>query len=515
MDKKTKIALKRGRKDPVFFAESLLKNADNEPLRLDPWQKAYLRDNATFRALRWGRRTGKSTVIAVESIHECIYKKDRNIIIISADSNKVDDIARELNGLIHRSPSVSSSVGVDNRHSKEFHNRSRIKILTGGSKSGSAGTSAVGGSATSLYLDEIQDIDEENVKIILPTVVGQLSPPRMTIAGTPRTRGDYSDSLFMDNFRIIIEGRRMKETNPDGAYSYHFCKTCDVDEDGNITNIRNPRITHESLRLLQRSMKIFFNREFALEFIDSVTAVYPEELRNSCGILSKPSQFMSNDLAICGLDYGKQKNNSVLCIATFNQLQNRWEAGYFKTWELGTQYKQIAHYVNTILPIKFKNIRFMLFDQTGVGNAACENLELSVKPRKQGILFSQPSKVTLAENCVEYLEKQRLVYYKHPTLDNEMKAYSRDLSSNDKIIYVKGESDDFVDALNLCALAIHMYEQNTSKYGPKLKMADINSYNQVLTSLGMRSMDRKEKVLHTSPLINNHTDNLRNARLYR
>ena len=514
--------LKRSKADKVYFAEKLLLNANFEPLKLEYQQKAYLRDKSIFRSLRWGRRSGKSTTMCIDALHESIFNKGQDIHMITADGEKTTELARELDGLIHRSKYVSSSVKVDNTKSKTFFNNSRIKIITGGSKSGSAGTSAVGGSANALYLDEIQDIEEQNVRIIIPVVFGQLTPPKFTIAGTPRARGDFSDKLFMDNHQKITDGRSIKKTDPQGSFSFHEYRTCDVDKDDNIINIRSPRISAESLRLAQRTMTpLFFRREFCLHFVDSLTAVYPEELRNECGILGKPDTFSDDRISVAGLDYGKTRNNSVMGIASYNAQQDRWELYYFKSWPLGLKYQKVNHTINNILPIKFKNLRFMLFDKTGPGNAASESLEKTKRPYKQGFTFTQPSKITLAETAVELLESQRLVYYPHPILNKEMIDYTRDLNDQDKVIYKKGESDDFVDALNLVAVAISMYENGTSKYGPALKKMQINQNGVVSRSLGLRAADTRGRnqglngILNGHQAINNYNNNLRQARMSR
>jgi hypothetical protein len=525
MEPVLKKKLKKAKKDPVYFARKFLKNTDFKPLKVEPQQAAFLRDPSTFRSLKWSRRSGKSAAIAIESLHKCIFYKGKNIFIISADSSKVEEFGIELDGMIHRSDFIPSSVLVDNRQSKVFANRSRIKMLTGGSKSGSQGTSAVGGSATDLYLDEIQDIDEDNVRIILPTVIGQLTPPKLVISGTPRTREDFTDELFKDHYQITIDGQKTKKTkNIHGAYSYHEFRICEVTEEDKIINVKSPRVTPESLRLLQRSMgPLFFRREFCLEYVDNLTSVYPEELRDACGILGKPATFRSENLSMAGLDYGRQRANSVLCIAEYNNQQKRWEAKWFKTWPLGTKYQTVNHWVNTVLPSNFPGMKFMLFDETGVGKAAGESLELTKKPYKQGYIFTQPSKTSMVENAVALMETQKYTYYRHPILHKEMKAYSRDLSPQDRIIYKKGESDDFVDALNLTALAIHMYENNASKYGPLLKSMNYNNFivprNLGTNALGGRNInnitDQNIEVIMNNPYISSHPTNLRQARMNR
>ena len=72
-------------------------------------------------------------------------------------------------------------------------------------------------------------------------------------------------------------------------------------------------------------------------------------------------------------------------------------------------------------------------------------------------------KVNLVENTINNLESRYVSYYPHKKLDKEMQEYIRENKDNDRIIYKKGESDDFVDSFNLCNLAITKYIED----GPK------------------------------------------------
>ena len=63
-------------------------------------------------------------------------------------------------------------------------------------------------------------------------------------------------------------------------------------------------------------------------------------------------------------------------------------------------------------------------------------------------------KVSLVENSVMNLETDYVRFYNHPILDKEMAAYTRLINDNGRVLFEKGESDDFVDAFNMCNDAI-------------------------------------------------------------
>ena len=63
-------------------------------------------------------------------------------------------------------------------------------------------------------------------------------------------------------------------------------------------------------------------------------------------------------------------------------------------------------------------------------------------------------KVSLVENSVMNLETDYVRFYNHPILDKEMASYTRLINDNGRVLFEKGESDDFVDAFNMCNDAI-------------------------------------------------------------
>ena len=73
--------------------------------------------------------------------------------------------------------------------------------------------------------------------------------------------------------------------------------------------------------------------------------------------------------------------------------------------------------------------------------------------------------ITVAEFAVgALLNLTRKIEHSHKKLEKEMSEYIRETTDNDRVIYQKGESDDFVDSFNLCNLGITKYLEN----GPKV-----------------------------------------------
>lgn len=131
--------------------------------------------------------------------------------------------------------------------------------------------------------------------------------------------------------------------------------------------------------------------------------------------------------------------------------------------------------------MRFPRLLLLGIDATGVGKAVAEGLNYHNKFEIKNILFSQPMKVSLVENAVMNLETDYVRFYNHPILDKEMAAYTRLVNDNGRVLFEKGESDDFVDAFNMCNDAITdvtnrglIYRANISLSGLGASLTDIN-----------------------------------------
>lgn len=148
----------------------------------------------------------------------------------------------------------------------------------------------------------------------------------------------------------------------------------------------------------------------------------------------------------------------MLSVAVLNPNESvatpKWDALYFKSWELGTSYNSIIHFLNKVLPMKFPNLINLAVDATGVGNALVENIDVNNRFKVLPIIFSQPMKVSLVESTISNMESGLLRFYPHPKLVKELQQYRREITSNDRIIFKKGEADDRVDSFTMMNMAI-------------------------------------------------------------
>lgn len=464
-DKVRRILLK-AKRDPVFFAEHFLNNVKMQNYKLEPQQKSFLRDMSPYKILFCSRRSGKTLSMIVDMLHKAFFRPNQQITLIAPTIEQSKAFANVFNDMVRRSPLLHSSFIVDNKLDKQLQNNTRVAFKTAGAASGKKeDSSLVGSGVNTLYLDEAQSMDADAMATILPIVTGQIGQAEIVLAGTPRSRAGF----FFENIQnakqiseCYINNGKPKPCPKNGKYSLHRFQITDLDEDDNVTYSRAEyRLTIEELETIKSTIGVEkFRREFCLEFLDSISMPFYSDLIDTASVCSEPRVFSNfQSPAVFGVDFGKRRNNSVLTVATQTP-HGDWEAKYFKYWQLGTKYTEILHYLNNILPKQFPKLKWGCIDATGVGQALAEQVNHGSFYHVDDIIFSQPQKVNLVENTVNNMENQYVKIFPHKKLLKEMSEYTREVTENDRTVFKKGESDDFIDSLMLCNLAVTRYVQD-------------------------------------------------------
>lgn len=460
--------LMKSKRDPVYFGEHFLNNVKMEKYTLEDQQKLFLRDRNPYKILFCSRRSGKTLTMIVDLLHKAFFRPNQQIALIAPTLEQSKTFANVFNDMVLRSPILQSSFIVSNKLDKQLQNGSRIAFKTAGAASGKKEDSnLVGSGLNTLYIDEAQSMDAEAMATILPVVTGQIGQAEIVLAGTPRARSGFFFENILNAKQIsecYINDGKPKKCPTNGRYSLHRFQITDLDDDDKVMFSRAEyRLTIEELETIKSTIGVEkFRREFCLEFLDSISMPFYSDLIELASRCGKPRIFSNMANACAGIDFGKRRNNSVLTIATQTP-QQTWEAKYFKSWQLGTPYTDILHYLNNILPKEFPNLRWLCIDATGVGQALTEQVNHNSFYEVSDIIFSQPQKVNLVENTVSNMESQFVTMYPEKKLTKEMGEYTREVTENDRTVFKKGESDDFVDSFMLCNLAITSYIQNGAK----------------------------------------------------
>lgn len=159
------------------------------------YQDRYLRCTSTRKALRWGRRTGKTHVIAAEQIQRCVTNKGLKIVIATPVKSQALEIVTRVQEFFRENPEVGAECDrfvQQPYYNFEFKNGSRIRLFVTGSSGGSmAGSTVRGQEADILILDEMDYIDDDASAAVLPLLSDPQrtgEPIKFTVSSTPTGR---------------------------------------------------------------------------------------------------------------------------------------------------------------------------------------------------------------------------------------------------------------------------------------------------------------------------------------
>jgi len=205
-------------KNPLLWAMRNLKDPDSgKPWTPWPYQKAPLLCSSPRMVLRWGRRTGKSTVLAALIIWFLFtdggglkdpktgkVRKNLKILLIAPQKSHVSNIFDRVRAFLALSPHLQSCIKRDKRGSPELialrgegtSTGNQIVGFASGDASGSKGLSARGQDADLILLDEGAFVSEEVILNVVNPILYTRSTTRLIVSSTPSgIAGDYFEGL--------------------------------------------------------------------------------------------------------------------------------------------------------------------------------------------------------------------------------------------------------------------------------------------------------------------------------
>ena len=159
--------------DPVGWAYQVLGWTPRISRDGIPYQATMLRCDSKRTVSRSGRRIGKSDVMAIDMLYNATTKTNCKVLVVCPQKSHAQVVYDRLTELIYGSADLQNSVkrSIKTPYAEiEFHNQSKIKLFTSGSKSGSEGQSIRGQTADKIYLDEsdyLEDADHNAISAIL------------------------------------------------------------------------------------------------------------------------------------------------------------------------------------------------------------------------------------------------------------------------------------------------------------------------------------------------------------
>lgn len=114
--------------------------------------------------------THNTDAISVDILHYCFTNKNKRVLVVAPYKSQTEEIISRIRGFISTNPRLANSVARDVSspyYEIRFHNGSRIRGFSSGTKSGSDGAAIRGQDADRIYLDEADYLTEGDLKTLI------------------------------------------------------------------------------------------------------------------------------------------------------------------------------------------------------------------------------------------------------------------------------------------------------------------------------------------------------------
>lgn len=425
---KDEFTTQMARDDPTFFARYML--------GITPYiyQDIFLNDKSKLIAVCCGRQVGKTMMTAIRALHQAIFFPDKRVIVFSKNMDQAKKLLSEIRNLIYKGDAHFGqfiktkhvfSLKIDdtrpnNTQQISFTNGSYVKSLP-------ATDGARGESADLLILDEAAFMEDDIFEQVIEPMVTHTGGAIILITTPNGMRGFFYD--YFDPFN-------KKEKH---VYSRYWFPSV-VCPNPFVQEMVERKVNDPS------TDELSFRQEYLAEFRSDKTAYFPGKLVDPA--IDYEGELVDTDMdeVYAGVDWGKQKDQSVVII--IKKKDDEVRIIHCKDFPLQTSYKDIIDYIGG-LRNRFK-IRKITADR-GAGEAQISEME-DRGWQVEGFSFSIQSKLEIYSNLRRLLERKELKIPKVLVrLINEMRAFQYEMTAhgNMKLHHPPKGHDDFLDALVL------------------------------------------------------------------
>jgi phage FluMu gp28-like protein len=415
--------------DPVEFCRVLFKFEPTE------YQAKLLRDPSKRIAVRWSRQSGKTTTIALRALHFALTHPKTLTLIVGPSlrqsmimGDRVQDYISGLPGEVRR-----ALIDRQQRTVIRARNLSRIVILPNSPQ-------LLRGYTAHLVLPDEANFFRDDELVFYNVIYPMLATTdgALIASSTPWNK----DSVFY----------RMCQSKD---FSKHVVTCEDVVKAGLIKQSFIDQMREE----LPEER---FRREFYAEFVEDADTWLTQSIIVKC--VDSQLDFLDfrseaqGDFFV-GVDFGKHRDYSV--VLAVQKVERVLKFVHLHRFPLQTEYASVIGYVKS-LQDRWKNVRAVYADITGVGDYIVEDMKRSGILNVTGILFTLPSKEEMATILRERMRASevRLPYVPTKTLADvdltaELNVEKFELlkTGNVKFTHPEGSHDDVFWAAALAVTA--------------------------------------------------------------
>lgn len=152
------------------------------------YQEEILCCTSQFKAVRAGRRVGKTAALSVLTLWYAVTNRNFEVLVVCPYVAQVSKIMDNIRELIGESPGVSNSVTRDVKSSPqviEFANGSKIRGFAAGGSSSGRSDQIRGQDADLIVMDEVDYIADSDIEVIMAILTSN-EETRVIVSSTPR-----------------------------------------------------------------------------------------------------------------------------------------------------------------------------------------------------------------------------------------------------------------------------------------------------------------------------------------
>jgi hypothetical protein len=253
------------------------------------YQAQALRCTAQKQAWRWGRRSGKSTVLGIKSLHLCATKPnvgandEYTVLVVTPYEAQLDRLFEMCRQILTKSQTFKTTRDLRNPHTLEFSNNSKIIGFTAGEKTGARSTKIRGQDANAIIIDEADYLRDEDVGTIL-AILASHADCQLVFSSTPKGT--------QTRFRKACEDHRL-------GFKQFW-----------LTSLESPEYTFDADYFFRSiTTRHEYEHEYLALFSQAEDAIFPEEqIRASTKQYVMPLPPTENETTIVGVDWNAAAN---------------------------------------------------------------------------------------------------------------------------------------------------------------------------------------------------------------
>ncbi|MCL2726532.1 MAG: terminase family protein [Polyangiaceae bacterium] len=426
------------------FIEGLL-SYDDEPVVLEPYQRAFLHNRTRFRWVTKSRQVGFSFIFALEALTRCHLRSKHTAVFVSYNMEDAKEkvlIARQLHEELPLAYQKRLVVDSKTELGFESNGKKLSRILSHPSK-------APRGKKGDVYLDELAHYVNDREVYRGSTALILRSNGQLTGCSTPLGRR----GIFWE---IADEELRKYPHHTRQLVPWWLCRffcvdvraasenALDLPTEERVARFGRPTLVEQFDSLPLED----FQQEFENSFVDESYSFFPYELILPCTsddlvLYDEPTSVRAPEgRIVAGFDVGRTRDRSEL--AVFEEIEDRFTARMLRSFE-GTPFAEQEAELRRLLGTL--PVARLYIDQSGIGMNLAENLSRDF-PQVVGQTFTNEAKERWATNFKILLQRRDVTLPRHRELVGQIHSIKRRVLPSGKVSFdaernARGHADKF------------------------------------------------------------------------